>query len=306
MATPSIVAQNLSKHYNNRPALEGVTISVPHGNIGLLGENGAGKTTFIKLSLGLLKPTSGSAAVLGLDVAQKSLELRRFVGYMPEDDCLPPDMSALDFVVRMGCLSGLPREAAAQRSYDVLYLVGLGEERYRQIGGYSVGMKQRVKLAQALVHDPKLILLDEPTSGLDPKGRDEMLDLIRAVREKMGISLLLSTHLLLDVERVCDYVVIMRAGKVISHGTLDQLLQGATQSILIRVLGDEQQFVQEMQSKGVSITGENSEYQVAGAGEEIFDVVLQAASKTGVQLRRLEQQSRSLEDYFTSLHHAKS
>ncbi len=305
MAATAVSIKNLSKHYNKRPALDGVSLDIPQGNIGLLGENGAGKTTLIKLVLGLLRPTSGSASVLGFDVAHRPLELRRLVGYMPEDDCLPPEMSALDFVVRMGKLSGLPPEIAAQRAHDVLHLVGLGEERYRLIGGFSVGMKQRVKLAQALIHDPKLVLLDEPTSGLDPKGRDEMLDLIGTVRQKMGISLLLSTHLLLDVERVCEYLVVIRAGKLVSSGALNQLLESKSQGLLVRVLGDEQAFLKNLQSKGLAAQVIGSELLIQGESSDIYERVLSASMETGVQLRRLEEQSRSLEEYFIGLHHEK-
>jgi ABC-2 type transport system ATP-binding protein len=302
MSNPALSAQNLSKHYNGVPALDGLNLDIPQGNIGLLGENGAGKSTFIKLSLGLIRPTSGTASVLGLPVSRQSLEIRRLVGYMPEDDCLPPDMSALDFSVRMGMLSGLPRENALQRAYDVLHLVGLGEERYRNMGGYSVGMKQRAKLAQALVHDPKLVLLDEPTSGLDPAGRDEMLELIKDIRDKMGISLLLSTHLLLDVERVCDHVVIIRAGKVVSNGPLSNLLQETSEGLQVRVVGDVDRFVNALKQAGVAAQEFGGELLLQAEGDAIYDIVLETAVATGVQLRKLEVKGRSLEEHFITLH----
>jgi ABC-2 type transport system ATP-binding protein len=308
-----IETQQLTKRYNGLPALEDVTVEIPEGSVGLLGENGAGKTTFIKLLLGLLRPTAGTARVLGLDVrnATQRLELRRRVGYMPEDDCLPPDFSAFDFLVRLAKLSGLPYEDAVQRTHDVLHLVGLGEERYRPIGGYSTGMRQRVKLAQALVHDPKLVLLDEPTSGLDPAGREEMLALIADIRRKMGLSLLFSTHLLPDVERVCESIVILRAGRVTAQGPLQELLGGALEGVRVRVGGAksaQEAFVRALKDAGLRVELQASgelliqSGQQGNEGEETYTIILQAAAETGVQLRRLERQTRTLEDLFLELH----
>lgn len=298
----AISAHGLSKNYNGTPALDGLTLDIPEGSIGLLGENGAGKTTFIKLLLGLLHPTAGSAQVLGLDVARQGLELRRRVGYMPEDECLPPDLGAFDLVARMAKLSGLPQEAAAQRTHDVLHLAGLGEERYRPIGGYSVGMKQRVKLAQALVHDPQLVLLDEPTSGMDPQGREEMLELIRDIRTKMGISLLLSSHLLLDVERVCEYVVILRAGQVVAQGPMNELLGDLGEGLLLRVVGDQDAFVHGLRGQGLDVEMVGGGILIKAATEDVYDIILKQAVQTGVQLRRLEREVRSLEELFLALH----
>jgi len=297
-----ITTQNLSKRYGGTLALDGVTLRVPQGSIGLLGENGAGKTTLIKLLLGLLCPTSGSAQVLGLDVAYEGLRLRRLLGYMPEDDCLPPDLSGLDLVVRMGRLSGLPKEAALQRAYDVLHLVGLGEERYRPIGGYSVGMRQRVKLAQALVHDPELVLLDEPTSGLDPQGREEMLELILEIRKKMGISLLLASHLLPDVERVCGHVIILREGRVVAQGSLGQLLGGLSGGWLVRIAGDQEAFIEGLRAEGLEVEALSTQILIKTKREDVCDLILKQAVRSGVQLRRLERQTRSLEELFLALH----
>ncbi len=301
MAGPIIRAENLSKRYNGVPALDSLELEVPEGSVGLLGENGAGKTTFIKLLLGLLIPSAGNADVLGHDVTTDGLELRRRIGYMPEDECLPPDHSAHDLVVRLGRLSGLPRESAVQRAYDVLHLVGLGEERYRPIEGYSIGMKQRVKLAQSIVHDPDLVLLDEPTSGLDPEGRVEMLDLIADIHEKMGLSVLISTHLLPDVERVCEHVVIIREGRVVADGALRELLQGVGEGVLVRVVGDGTSFQERLETEGLEAveTGPDS-WLIRGDNPE--DGILRAAADTGVELRRLERESRSLEDVFLALH----
>jgi ABC-2 type transport system ATP-binding protein len=299
---PVIEAHDLCKSYNGTLALDGLTLAIPEGSIGLLGENGAGKTTLIKLLLGLLRPTAGSVRVFGLNVANEGPAIRQRLGYMPEDECLPADLSAFDLVVRMGQLSGLPHEAAVQRTHDVLHLVGLGEERYRPIGGYSVGMKQRVKLAQALVHDPKLVLLDEPTSGMDPQGREEMLELIRDIRQRMGISLLLSSHLLFDVERVCEHVVILGAGRVRAQGPLEQLVGTVSEGLVLRVVGNSDAFVEGLLREGVKVERMGAELRVQGALEEACDIIWKEAARTGVQLRRLEREVRSLEEVFLGLH----
>ncbi|HED04344.1 MAG TPA: ABC transporter ATP-binding protein [Candidatus Fraserbacteria bacterium] len=296
-----IQTRDLSKRYNGTVALDGVSLQVAPGSIGLLGENGAGKTTFIKLLLGLLQPSSGSARVLSLDVARQGRKLRRRVGYMPEDECLPPDISAMEFTARMGRLSGLPHEAALQRANDVLHLVGLGEGRYRPMGGLSSGMKQRAKLAQALVADPELVLLDEPTSGMDPSGREEMLQLIGEIRENLGISLLLSSHLLQDIERVCDQVIILSAGQVAAQGPLSQLLGQAARSVHLRLVGDVQAFRQALTQAGLSVHGSGMQLTVEGADDQVYDAIIEAAAQSGVQLRRLERASRSLEELFLAL-----
>ena len=301
MAGPIIHAESFSKRYNGTPALDSLNVQIPEGSTGLLGENGAGKTTFIKLLLGLLHPSAGGATVLGHDVANEGLELRRRVGYMPEDECLPPNQSAHDLVVRLGRLSGLPRESAVQRAYDVLHLVGLGEERYRQIEGYSVGMKQRVKLAQAIIHDPDLVLLDEPTSGLDPEGRVEMLDLIADIHQKIGLSILISTHLLPDVERVCEHVVIVRQGRVVADGPLHRLLEGVGEGVLVRIVGDGAAFVAQLSAQGLDATETGPDSWIV-RGDDPYEGILRAAAETGVELRRLERESRSLEDVFLALH----
>src|SRR5215471_8602345 len=210
-----IAADRLTKRYPGVTALDDLTLEIPPGIVGLVGANGAGKSTLIKILLGLLPATDGGVRVLGLDPARHGGRVRALVGYMPEHDCLPPDLSATELVVHMGRVSGLPATAARERAADTLRHVGLYEERYRSIGGYSTGMKQRVKLAQALVHDPKLVLLDEPTNGLDPAGRDEMLGLIRRVHTDFGISVLVTTHLLGELERTCDHLVVIDGGKLL-------------------------------------------------------------------------------------------
>ena len=204
----------LTKRYRTVTALETLDLELESGVIGLVGANGAGKSTLIKLLLGLLEPTSGGAEVMGRDVFSQGPELRQFVGYMPEHDCLPSDVSATEFVAHMAQISGLPRAAARERTALTLRHVGLFEERYREMRGYSTGMKQRVKLAQALVHDPQLMFLDEPTNGLDPEGREEMLRLIRRIGSEFGIAMIISSHLLSEIERVCDHLVEIEDGRL--------------------------------------------------------------------------------------------
>jgi ABC-2 type transport system ATP-binding protein len=229
-----IVTESLSKRYPRVTALDRLTVDITPGVTGLVGANGAGKSTLIKILLGLSPATEGGARVLGLDVGNQGSAIREQVGYMPEHDCLPPDVSATEFVVHMARMSGLPPTAARERTADTLRHVGLYEAQYRPIGGYSTGMKQRVKLAQALVHDPKLVLLDEPTNGLDPAGRDDMLGLIRRVHTDFGISVLVTSHLLGELERTCDHVVVIDGGKLLRSSTTADFTQ-ATASLAVEV-----------------------------------------------------------------------
>ncbi|MGW8377823.1 ABC transporter ATP-binding protein [Streptomyces sp. ODS28] len=223
-----IATESLTKRYPRVTALDRLSVDITPGVTGLVGANGAGKSTLIKILLGLSPASEGSASVLGMDVARDGLAIRERVGYMPEHDCLPPDVSATEFVVHMARMSGLPPTAARERTADTLRHVGLYEERYRPMGGYSTGMKQRVKLAQALVHDPKLVLLDEPTNGLDPVGRDEMLALIRRVHTDFGISVLVTSHLLGELERTCDHVVVIDGGKLLRSSATAEFTRGSS------------------------------------------------------------------------------
>src|SRR5918993_5760333 len=216
-----ISTRALTKRYpGGVTALDALSVEIGEGVIGLVGANGAGKSTLIKILLGLLPATEGQAQVLDLDTATHGAAIRELVGYMPEHDCLPPDVSATEFVAHMARVSGLPRGAARERTADVLRHVGLYEERYRPIGGYSTGMKQRVKLAQAIVHDPRLLLLDEPTNGLDPAGRDEMLALVKRTGTEFGIAVIVASHLLGEIERVCDFLVAIDAGRLLRTAPL--------------------------------------------------------------------------------------
>ena len=224
IATSVIATSGLTKDYGSVLALDSLDVAIGDGVTGLVGANGAGKSTLIKILLGLLAPTRGSASVLGLDIAGQGEAIRRQVGYMPEHDCLPPDVSASDFVNHLAQMSGLPRTAARERTADVLRHVGLAEERYRPMGGYSTGMKQRAKLAQSLVHDPRLVLLDEPTNGLDPAARDDMLELVQRIGHDFGIAVLVTSHLLGELERVSDHVVILDSGRLLRSSATTEFL----------------------------------------------------------------------------------
>lgn len=232
-----IDTRGLTKDYGSVVALADLDLEIGPGVTGLVGANGAGKSTLIKILLGLLAPTSGSARVLGQDVASAGDELRARLGYMPEHDCLPPDVPANEFIVHLARVSGLPRAAARERAADVLRHVGLHEERYRLMGGYSTGMKQRAKLAQALAHDPELVFLDEPTNGLDPAARDDMLDLVRRIGGDFGIAVLVTSHLLGELERVSDHVVVLDGGRLLRSSRTSDFL-GDTGGLLVEVIGE--------------------------------------------------------------------
>lgn len=285
------------KAYGPVIALDAVDLQIPYAAVGLLGANGAGKSTLIKGLLGLLQPTSGSARVLGSNVADSAVEIRERVGYMPESDTLPMDVTAADFVGHMAEMSGLPSKNARQRANDVLYQVGLDEERYRLIRGFSTGMKQRVKLAQAIVHDPELVFLDEPTNGMDPQGRDDMLDLIARIHNNLGITVVLSSHILGDVERVCDYVVMLDSGRLIVSDSINTLRQGST-DIQVRVDGDQADFVRGLQERQISASVSGNDIFVERQSDEVFDAIRDLAADLGVALRMLKARERSLEDVY--------
>ncbi len=291
---------DLVRRFGRVRALDGATIGVPHGCTGLLGPNGAGKSTLIKVLLGLLKPDRGEAYVAGYDVARQPRALRAVVGYMPEHDCLPNDWLAQDFVRHMAELHGLPARAAIQRASDTLYHVGLGEERFRAIGGFSTGMKQRVKLAQALVHDPRLMLLDEPTNGLDPAGRDEMLALIGRTAHEMGIDVILSSHLLADVESVADSVVILSGGRVLAQGALRELMT-ATPAITVRTQQDAASLAAALRARGYAVAADGPrELRVDYRSDDSYDAIRDAAVETDTGLVLLKRRVLSLEDVYLS------
>jgi ABC-type multidrug transport system, ATPase component len=293
-----IELRELTRHYpRGVVALDGLTLELEPGIIGLVGANGAGKSTLIKILLGLLEPTSGEASVMDLDVRTRGTTIRQFVGYMPEYDCLPPDASATDFVTHMARMSGLPSVAARERTAEVLRHVGLYEERYRAIGGYSTGMKQRVKLAQALVHDPRLLLLDEPTNGLDPAGRDEMLALVRRTGTEFGIAVIVASHLLGEIERVCDYLVAIDAGRLIRAAPLGAFTE-RTGVLAIEVEEGEEALAAALVAHGLKAVTDGRTVLLALTEDGQYDIVRDAVADLGLPLVRLEQRRQSLEDLF--------
>jgi ABC-2 type transport system ATP-binding protein len=292
-----IEAAGLSKHYGQVKALDRLDISVEPGIIGLVGANGAGKSTLIKILLGLLPATEGKAFVLGMDAARDTFEIRKVVGYMPEHDCLPPDVSATEFVTHMARISGLPRTAARERTAEVLRHVGLYEERYRQIGGYSTGMKQRVKLAQALVHDPKLLLLDEPTNGLDPSGRDDMLGLVKRTGNDFGISIMVASHLLGEIEQVGDFLLAIDAGHLLQAAPISDFTK-RTPVLAVEVEEDADKLAARLTSRKVKARVEGDCVLVAIEGDSVYDLIRDAVADLGLPLVRIEQERGRLEDLF--------
>lgn len=299
-----IRAHDLRCQFGRVTALDGLTVSIEAGITGLVGANGAGKSTFIKILLGLVEPTGGSAELFGYALPTDRAQIRGLVGYMPEHECLPPDMTAAAFVSFLARCSGLPPRAARERAADVLRHVGLYEARYRAMGGYSTGMAQRVKLAQALVHDPRLLILDEPTNGLDPAGRDEMLALIARTGEEFGISVLVSSHLLGELERTCHRIVLLEQGRLVRSAGVERLTE-ATGVVVMEIDGDVPAFVDALTRRGLSATAERDRVLVtlpeAMTPEErqrVYDLFRDTACDCAVGLLRLERRRGQLEDLF--------
>lgn len=300
---PMLRAADLTMSYAaGATALAGLTVDVPAGSVGLVGANGAGKTTLFRLMLGLMQPTSGWIEVTGRNVAADPVGIRSRLGYMPEHDCLPLDQTASDVVSTFGELAGLPTRAARQRASDVLDLVGLDEARFRPVGGFSTGMRQRTKLAQALVADPQLVLLDEPTAGLDPVGREEMLELVGRLAG-FGISVILATHLLDDVQRVCEHVVMIDAGRLVLAGPIDQLMQ--TTGVMRVEVGGSADAVSRLATalaeRGLNARAadtHNVDIETTARGEDSFDIVRDTVADLGLRLYSLSTRHRSLDDLF--------
>src|SRR5687767_7217829 len=289
---PLLVADRLRKQYRNVQALNNVSFNIYDGITGILGENGAGKSTAIKIFLGLLTPTSGRAMVLG-ENASENIGVRSRLGYMPEHDCLPSQVSAAEFLTHMAELSGIPPATARTRAADTLRHTGLFEERYRAVGGYSTGMKQRVKLGQALVHDPAFIFLDEPTAGLDPQGREEMLTLVRKTHREFGISVLLSSHLMADVERTCDRIIVLQGGRLVQSGEVEHFTK-ETATVFIEVDTNREQLVAALEKRGVAVTAEGTGLTIEGPDESVYDHVRDALVEAQAPLRRMAPRRRAL------------
>jgi ABC-2 type transport system ATP-binding protein len=299
---PVVSLESVTVRYGKNAALREVTAAFTAGAVGLLGPNGAGKSTMIKALLGFLVPERGRMRVLGYDVAEAPLEIRARVGYMPESDGHIPGMNAVSFVGYCGELAGLPRVDAMQRAHEVLFYVGLGEARYRNVETYSTGMKQRIKLAQALVHDPDLLFLDEPTNGMDPKGRDEMLELVRDLAHNKGVNLILSSHLLPDVEYTCDHVVVMDKGAIAAAGPIAALKQPRGRVYELRVktpTGDIETFLERLRVAGLDCHATDEDVmRVFVPGEGGARDLFALASAEHVQVRHLRPSVPTLEDVF--------
>jgi len=304
--TPIIETQGLVMQFASTRALDGLDLQIPSGVTGLVGANGAGKTTLISLALGLLTPTNGAIRVLGLDPADNGPELRAQIGYGPERNVLPDDMSAYDFVRHLTEVKGLPRDEARTRASDSLYLVGLGEERFRALGTMSTGQRQRVKLAQAIAAAPRFIVLDEPTDGLDPVQRDEMLNIIVQVHRDFGIDVMLSSHVLEEVERVCDHVVALDQGRLVAQGSMHELA-GASGGVEVELVDVSDRpnavadVITDLESHGASVDHVGTVLVVTGlTDDELFDLVGSAVATAEARLRRLAPRRRSLDDIFTA------
>ena len=296
---PVVTLDHVTVSYAGRAALKDVTTAFPAGAVGLLGPNGAGKSTLLKSLLGFVTPDSGRMRVFGLDVTVSPLDIRRRIGYMPESDGHIPGMNAVSFVAYCGELAGLPRVDAMQRAHEMLFYVGLGEARYRNIDTYSTGMKQRIKLAQALVHDPDLLFLDEPTNGMDPNGREEMLELVRDLSHNKGVNAIVSSHLLPDVEYTCDHVIVIDKGRVAADGPIAGLKQPRGQVYELRVKTPTSDFTERLRADGLvcHLTDEDV-MRVFVPGEEGARRIFRLAAAEQVQVRHLKASVPTLEDVF--------
>jgi ABC-2 type transport system ATP-binding protein len=296
--TPLFQLEDVTKTYGPVVALNSLTMTVPTGAIGLLGPNGSGKTTMIRTLLGLIPVDHGGGNVLGMNIQRRQLDIRRQVGFAPEDECLFPRVAGVDFAAYAGELVGMSTKDAVQRAHEVLDYVGLGEARYRAVESYSTGMKQRLKLASAIVHDPKLLILDEPTNGMDPAGREEILELSRDLSHNKQMSLLFSSHLLPDVEAVCDYVVVLGSGKLLTQGRIDELKQAHNRSFEVRVKADSGSFAQRLAALGCTIEVRDDLLKVQipeGASQQL---IWETAANSQEQIRYLRPQRSTLEEVF--------
>jgi ABC-2 type transport system ATP-binding protein len=288
----------LKVQYGSFVAVKGANFCMKRGACGLLGRNGAGKSSIIRAILGLVPPKEGGVKVLGLDARRQGLLVRDKIGYMPEKEAIFPGLSGVEAVSFAGRLSGLPPLAAKQRAHEVLFLVGLAEERYRPVGGYSAGMKQRIKLAQALIHDPDLLFLDEPTNGLDPEGRTEILGLLRNLVEKKGKSLLLCSHILPDVEGLCENVILLDEGQVLRQGAIHEMLSSLGSLYRLRYVGGEG-LDQQLENQGlIQERQKDGELLIKLPPKQKVSYLFSMASQLGAQIRLLEPEKRSLLDIF--------
>jgi ABC-2 type transport system ATP-binding protein len=290
--------ESVCKNYGAITALDNLSMTVPPGAIGLLGPNGSGKTTMIRVLLGLIPIDGGGGQVLGKDFRREQLAIRRAVGFAPEEECLFPHVEGVEFVRYAGELVGMSASDGLQRAHEVLNYVGLGEARYRKVETYSTGMKQRLKLASAIVHDPQLLILDEPTNGMDPAGRQEVLELSRDLAQNKGMSLLFSSHLLPDVEFVCDYVVVMSAGRLLAEGRIQDLKQVDLAAYDIRLKDDPSSFISRLTELGCNVQFHDEQLRVGLAKGASPEILWEVAAEQGQQIRYLRPQRNTLEEVF--------
>jgi ABC-2 type transport system ATP-binding protein len=290
--------QDVTKTYGQVTALNSLSVSVPLGAVGLLGPNGSGKTTMIRTLLGLVPIDKGSGSILGLDFQSRQLDIRRLVGFAPEDECLFPRVSGIEFAAYAGELVGMRTKDAMQRAHEVLDYVGLGEARYRQAASYSTGMKQRLKLASAIVHDPKLLILDEPTNGMDPSGRKEIIELARDLAHSKGMSLIFSSHLLPDVEAVCDYIVVLGSGRLLAEGKIQELKQLHKQWFEVRLKSSPAPFAEKLTALGCAAKVRDDLLLVQLPDGQSPQIIWRAAAEHREQIRYLRPQRSTLEEVF--------
>ncbi len=291
---------DVTKTYGPVTALRNLSVAMPAGAVGLLGPNGAGKTTLIRGLLGLITIDAGQGQVLGMDMRAQRLDIRQVVGFVPEDECLFPAVAGVEFVAYAGELGGMSRADALQRAHEVLDYVGLGEARYRPVESYSTGMKQRLKLASAIVHDPRLLILDEPTNGMDPAGREDILELARDLARNKGMSLLFSSHLLPDVESVCEHVMVLGRGSLLAEGRIQDLKQVHHQCYEVRVKAEPERFAERLAAVGCSATPRDDKFLVQVPLGQTQALLWQTAAETGAQIRYLRPQRSTLEEVFLS------
>lgn len=293
-----IEIKNVTKQFKDVMALDDISARIPRGKVALLGPNGAGKSTLLKILLGLIPPNSGHGRVLGMDFQTQGVEIRKRIGYMPEHDCLPDDMNAVEFVSMMGRLSGMSATRAMERTHEVLYYLNMRDERYREIGTYSGGMRQKVKLAQAIVHDPDIVFMDEPTSGLDPMARNEMLGALKSMAEQGHTNFILSTHLLHDVEQICDTVVMLNHGKVMITDSLKNLLEKGPNYITLRTLGNVRQLVRLLHDNQYDARNFGDEIVVQWKTPDDIDIIISLMAEFNFPLRQINTRVRELDDVY--------
>ena len=293
-----IEAKNVIKKYGAVTALDDFTVNIPEGKIGILGPNGAGKSTFVKIALGLIGTTNGNVTVLGEKLTKNSIEIRKRIGYMPEHDCVPNSMTGIEFLIEMGECSGMGLQVATQRSHEILNHLKMGDEKYRKISEYSGGMRQKIKLAQGLIHGPDLIFLDEPTSGLDPNARNEMLDTINGLTKVSKTNVLLSTHILQDVETVCDQVIIVNEGKLQLQESVESLMERQTDIIQVRIGDNKEKFIKTLKDKKITVRDNGRSILVDYKNEKTFDNIIASAVKNKCQLYEMERMPMTMDNIY--------